>query len=180
MSIFKKIFKKVPNPIKKIPNPFKKAKSKIPVINKVHDKIDKAKDDVQDKIKEAVDKALKEALEAAKDLASPVVQKAFSAALRKLLSLSHLAPVSVGFEGQAIIGIGFDFNLQAALDHVRKWADSPPKSKNDLKQFIIDLAPTHVKIFGGGAVALGFELSVSGNAVWEKEYLIKNWDKITS
>ena len=172
MSIFKKIFKKIPNPIKKVPNPFKK--SKIPVINK----IDKVKDKATDEIKEAVDKAVKEALLAIKDITSPAVQEAFKVALKRLLRLSHLAPKSVSFEGQAIVGIGFDFDLQEALSHVRAWSDRPPKSKNDLKKFIIDLAPTHVKVFASAGLSLGVDLSVSGAMTWETGYLIQHWDEI--
>ena len=174
MSLFKKIFKKVPNPIKKIPNPFKKVKSKIPVIKK----IDKVKDKAKDEIKEAVDKALKEALDALKDIASPVVQDAFKIVLKRLIGLSHLAPKSVSFEGQVIVGLSFDFDLQAVLDHVRKWSGNPPKSKGDLKQFVIDLAPTHVKVFTSAGLSLGVEASVGVGFVWEKEYLINNWEKI--
>ena len=165
MSIFGKILKKIPNPIKKVPKQIPK-------------QFDKAKDQATDKIKEAAEAAVGEALTALRDITSPAVQEAFKFALKRLIKMSHLAPKSVSFEGQAIVGVGFDFDLQAALGKVRQWSEHPPKSSNDLKHFIIDLAPTHVKVFASAGFSLGIDLSVSGAMTWEKDYLIEHWGEI--
>ena len=94
-------------------------------------------------------KPLIKGLKTVHDISDLATQNLMKEILRRTLAASHLLPKSVGLNLKAVVGISFNFDLQAVLDHVRAWAEKPPTSTDDLKQFILDLAPSDVTFSGG-------------------------------
>lgn len=153
--------------------------------NEVQGLLDKGKhefeelaDKAKDELEELAEKAKGTALATLHSIENAAAQEGVKFVLEKLLAASHLAPKGAYFRGQAIVGLDFQFDIQAVLDDVRKWVKKPPSSTDDLKQFLIDLAPTQVTVFVGGEVPVIGNISVEGGLFWEKDYVVQNWNEI--
>ena len=100
-------------------------------------------------IEDELEDAAKQALEATKDEAIALAQAAMKeisrGAINKVVDAAQVVmPTSVGLSlGPIKLSIG---DMTGRIDTLQRWASNPPSSKDDIRQIIIEVAPTSVSI----------------------------------
>lgn len=115
--------------------------------------------------------------EVAREVQSSVTSALFKKALERAVKLARLGPESVYFQVQAVVGLNIVFSPQEVLEKVAEWVDKPPVDTDDIKKFIIAVAPSEVTLFAGIGISLGVEASVESGVTFTKDQLLEHWDE---
>ena len=107
-----------------------------------------------------------------------IVAAAFKKAIGRAVALARIGIHKVSFSVQAIVGLEFAFDTSSILEKLQEYLEKPPSNSDEVKQFLIVVAPSEVSLFVGGGLSLGVELDCELRVSFEKENLIENWDSI--
>ena len=133
-------------------------------------------------IKDGFEKELPALAEAAaRDAVAAIMAEAAKGTFTKAVDVAQvLAPDTMGIKiGPVGMTIG---NVKDRIDTLQRWANNPPRSKADIKECIITLAPTSVSVEVDVQFALlvvsSDALEVGFSAEWETASFIEKFDDI--
>ena len=118
---------------------------------------------------------------AARDAVAAIMAEAAKGTFTKAVDVAQvLAPDTLGIKiGPVGMTIG---NVKDRIDTLQRWANNPPRSKEDIKECIITLAPTSVSVAVDVQFALlvvsSDALEVGFSAEWETASFIEKFDDI--
>ena len=133
-------------------------------------------------IKDGFEKELPALAEAAaRDAVAAIMAEAAKGTFTKAVDVAQvLAPDTMGIKiGPVGMTIG---NVKDRIDTLQRWANNPPRSKEDIKECIITLAPMSVSVAVDVQFALlvvsSDALEVGFSAEWETASFIEKFDDI--
>ena len=144
------------------------------VAHDAEDTINKAKQDALTQIQNIKQIGRK----AIDDVEGAIVAAAFKKAIQRAIAVARIGVHKVSFSVQAVVGLELTLDASTILSKVQGYLDNPPSSSDEIKAFLIAVAPSEVRLFVGGGISIGIELDVELSVTFEKDELIENWDSI--